>query len=92
MNAKHSKAFGIDEFMSLLGDLPDSYRKRPTLFINKGVKPALEEIAKVVGIKYKLETSTLSIGFKGRPSISSVRLVPLQMEETNLSHTQEGVS
>lgn len=92
MNAKHSKAFDIDEFMSLLGGLPDSYRKRPTLFINKGVKPALEEIAKVVGIKYKLETSTLSTGFKGRPSISSVRLVPLQMEETNLSHTQEGVS
>ncbi|TCV27414.1 RepB family plasmid replication initiator protein [Vibrio crassostreae] len=83
MNAKHSKAFNIHEFMSLLGNLPDSFRNRPNQLINKGVKPALEEIAQVVGIKYKLETSTQSIGTKGRPSISSVRLVPLLMEEND---------
>jgi hypothetical protein len=90
--SRHSRAFDLKEFMGFLGVIPKSYRTNPTLLFSKGVNPALKEISKVVGIHYKAETFAFPSGKKGRPSISSVRLVPLLMEETNLSHTQEGVS
>ncbi|ELP6759112.1 replication initiation protein [Vibrio vulnificus] len=90
-NTRYSRFFSLNEFILFLGDIPNSYRTKPTLLFKNGVNPALEEIAKVSGIHYKAELCTFPLGAKGRPPISSVRLVPL-MEETNLADTQERVN